>query len=705
MKATPTRACHDQESKRKFKRLPLSKWGHHFLSAHQVDVSEMNALAQEIERLKPEVGEMLMFSSKSIESTKTRILFIYMLVSLGVAFHFEDEIEQSLEEGFEKIQEMIAGEDDLYTISIMFWVFRTYGYNMSTAAHLRTTREDILEEALSFTTRNLESLARAGASSPHILMRIRNALCMPQHYNAEMIFAREYISFYEQEEDHNKMLLRFAKINFKFLQLNWIQELKTLTKWWKQQDLASKLPPYFRDRLIECYLFAIMIYFEPQFSLGKVSLAKINTVFTLVDDTCDRYGNVSEVAALVQCVERWDPDCMDSLPDYMKTVFKFAWNTFEECENAGIMEEGLSYDVQGALEEFKVYLRSNFCFTKWEQGDVVPTFDEYLEIGGVEVTMYVSIACSFLGLGQSSREQAYKWLKSRPKFVEAQAKRARLMNDIAGFEGDMSRGFDVNAIMYYMKQYKVTEEETFTRLQKMARDLDTTVNEEILKTTKSVPRQILKRAIDFGKMIEFTYRWLVERYKARLVTKGFTQHEGVDYFDTFSLVAKLASVKLILGLAARFGWSLTQMDVTNAFLHSDLDEEIYMSLPQGYTSPTGSNVERFTHCYGFSPKLFCDNKSALSIAGNPVFHEMIKHVEIDCHTTRDQVQNGFMSVLHVSSDAFCSMLFSCVREFSASFAPSGLLERKTAWDGLASTCMSCPLSNDSDERTFCSWSC
>nr|pir hypothetical protein - Arabidopsis thaliana [Arabidopsis thaliana] len=341
------------------------------------------------------------------------------------------------------------------------------------AAHLRTTREDILEEALSFTTRNLESLARAGASSPHILMRIRNALCMPQHYNAEMIFAREYISFYEQEEDHNKMLLRFAKINFKFLQLNWIQELKTLTKWWKQQDLASKLPPYFRDRLIECYLFAIMIYFEPQFSLGRVSLAKINTVFTLVDDTCDRYGNVSEVAALVQCVERWDPDCMDSLPDYMKTVFKFAWNTFEECENAGIMEEGLSYDVQGALEEmlfnvllyapnkqFKVYLRSNFCFTKWEQGDVVPTFDEYLEIGGVEVTMY----------------------------------------------GDMSRGFDVNAIMYYMKQYKVTEEETFTRLQKMARDLDTTVNEEILKTTKSVPRQILKRAIDFGKMIEFTYR-------------------------------------------------------------------------------------------------------------------------------------------------------------------------------------------------------
>ncbi|XP_019087414.1 PREDICTED: terpenoid synthase 1 [Camelina sativa] len=330
--ATPT---DDQVINRKFKKLPPSRWGHHFLSA-QVDVSEMNGLAQEIEILKLKVGEMLMFSSISVESTKERILLIYMLLSLGVAFHFKDETEEILEESFEKINEMIADEDDLYTISTMFWVFRTYGYNMSPdvfkrfkgenekfnkesligdvkgmvslyeASHLRTRRDDILDEALSFTTRNLESLAIAGSSSPHILMRIRNALCMPQHYNAEMVFAREYISFYEQEEDHNKMLLRFAKINFKFLQLNWIQELKSLSIWWKQQDLASKLPPYFRDRLIECYLLALIVHYEPQFSRGRVALAKINTVLTLVDDTCDRYayGNVSEVAALVHCVER-----------------------------------------------------------------------------------------------------------------------------------------------------------------------------------------------------------------------------------------------------------------------------------------------------------------------------------------------------------------------------------------------------------------
>jgi hypothetical protein len=62
----------------------------------------------------------------------------------------------------------------------------------------------------------------------------------------------------------------------------------------------------------------------------------------------------------------------------------------------------------------------------------------------------------------------------------------------------------------------------------------------------------------------------VNRYKARLIAKGYAQTYGIDYEETYSLVAKMISVRAIIAMAATKGWSLPQMDVNNAFLHGDL---------------------------------------------------------------------------------------------------------------------------------------
>ncbi|KAJ0834657.1 putative RNA-directed DNA polymerase [Helianthus annuus] len=82
----------------------------------------------------------------------------------------------------------------------------------------------------------------------------------------------------------------------------------------------------------------------------------------------------------------------------------------------------------------------------------------------------------------------------------------------------------------------------------------------------------------------------IERYKARLVAKGYNQREGLDFGETFSPVVKMVTVRCVLSLAIKSGWTLFQLDVNNAFLYGSISEDVDMSLPEGYYSKNETKV-------------------------------------------------------------------------------------------------------------------
>lgn len=68
----------------------------------------------------------------------------------------------------------------------------------------------------------------------------------------------------------------------------------------------------------------------------------------------------------------------------------------------------------------------------------------------------------------------------------------------------------------------------------------------------------------------------IQRYKAKLVTKGFQQTIKIDNFETFSSMVKVTTIRIIMCLVVHYGWDIKQIDINNTFLNGDLEEQVYM---------------------------------------------------------------------------------------------------------------------------------
>ncbi|XP_051141784.1 gamma-cadinene synthase-like [Andrographis paniculata] len=474
------------------RRLPVQKfepciWADTF-TAFSFDVQAQEERSKAIEALKEKVRDLLIAGGHNALDDK--LILIDTVERLGLAYHFKQEIEEQLE----KIASNHSEHHDLYITALQFRILRQNHYPVSSsvfnkfkgkdgkfdemlsrdakgllslleASQVRIHGEDILEEGLVFATHHLNILAPT-LEGP-FKDQVNRALEHPPHRGFSRIEARKYISFYERDSSYNKLLLELAVLDFNYAQNLYRKELHDLSWWWKNIDLKSKLP-YARDRVVENYFWALGVYFEPQNSLSRLALAKCTIITAVMDDTYDNYATVEEADIFNEVIQRWDINEIDRLPEYMKIVYKFIWNTYEElaCEAS---KEGRSSVMPYIRETLKELSRGYNQELKWFMRMEVPTLEAYYSNTIITGTVFFSCAATLLGI-KSASEQVFEWLNSRPKFIKACSRVGRLLDDKGSHDREDRGGELLTAVTMYMKQHGATKQETLNKFAEIVKD-------------------------------------------------------------------------------------------------------------------------------------------------------------------------------------------------------------------------------------------
>ncbi|XP_047309319.1 sesquiterpene synthase 2-like [Impatiens glandulifera] len=269
------------------------------------------------------------------------------------------------------------------------------------ASHLRFREEDILEKAFNFTTKQFETMLLHDRDildhiNPHLVQQVTHALNQSLLKGFIRIDARNYISFYENCNTHVKKLLEFAKLDFNVLQRMYQIELAELTRWWKNLDIVNKFP-FSRDRLVECYFFALAMYFEPEYAYGRKTVTKMLIFVSVMDDIYDAYGTWEELVIFKDVINRWERNDLNHLPKYIM-YFNDALHDYIEVLEIECAEREMMHGVQYFKEVLMVMSNAYMKEARWLHNKYIPTLEEYMSVALITSgALYLTVA-SFIGM-------------------------------------------------------------------------------------------------------------------------------------------------------------------------------------------------------------------------------------------------------------------------------------------------------------------
>ncbi|KGN55876.1 (-)-germacrene D synthase [Cucumis sativus] len=510
---------------------PPNIWGDYFLSS----TFETMKMEDEVEKKVEEMEEVRKMLITCVEKPLEQLIFIDLIQRLGLAYHFDIEIKEALDRVYMNYNNRITSEsnEDIHTVSLRFRLLRQQRYSISCdifnkftndegnfketltkdvkgmlslyeACHMRMHGEEILERAFAFTTTNLRATIN-NSKGGHEDKEISYALKWPFFKAMPRLASRNYISSYEEDPLHNPTLLCFAKLDYNCLQKLYQKELHEISRWWKEWKLMEKLS-FARDRCVECYIWALGIYFEPKYSLGRTIITKIVVLTSIMDDIYDLYATFEELQLFIHAIERWDDTCIKGLPEYMKVYYEALLETFEGIER-DISKYDNPYAIYYAKEAMKRQARNYFFEAKWYKEEYTPTIEEYLRVGRITACYSLFSPISFLGMGNVASIEAFEWIESDPKSLIGAGVIGRIMNDIVSHKFEQERGHVASAVECYMMQYNVLEKEAIRELlEKQVANAWKNIIEDYVESIEDVPNTIFKSVLNLARLSETFYK-------------------------------------------------------------------------------------------------------------------------------------------------------------------------------------------------------
>ncbi|KAH9778797.1 alpha-humulene/(-)-(E)-beta-caryophyllene synthase [Citrus sinensis] len=466
-----------------------SLWRNHFLKgASDFKTVDHTATQERHEALKEEVRRMI---TDAEDKPVQKLRLIDEVQRLGVAYHFEKEIEDAIQKLCPNY--IHSNSPDLHTVSLHFRLLRQQGIKISCdvfekfkddegrfksslindvqgmlslyeAAYMAVRGEHILDEAIAFTTTHLKSLVAQDHVTPKLAEQINHALYRPLRKTLPRLEAR----------------------------------------WWKDLDFTTKLP-YARDRLVELYFWDLGTYFEPQYAFGRKIMTQLNYILSIIDDTYDAYGTLEELSLFTEAVQRWNIEAVDTLPEYMKLIYRTLLDAFNEIEE-DMAKQGRSHCVRYAKEENQKVIGAYFVQAKWFSEGYVPTIEEYMPIALTSCAYTFVITNSFLGMGDFATKEVFEWISDNPKVVKAASVICRLLDDMQGHEFEQKRGHVASAIECYTKQHGVSKEEAIKMFEEEVANAWKDINEELMMKPTVVARPLLGTILNLARAIDFIYK-------------------------------------------------------------------------------------------------------------------------------------------------------------------------------------------------------